>query len=80
MANELMVNGALPVEVTVTGRVDADPKFTLPKFKLTGLTFTCGLARTTPVLVRRIDILGVRRELLKRVRVPLTMPALKAEA
>ena len=46
---ELMVTGAVPVEVNVTGSVDAVFTVTLPNAKLAGLIVNCGLATTVPV-------------------------------
>ena len=49
---ELMVTGAVPVEVNVTGSVDAVFTVTLPNAKLVGLIVSCGLATTVPVPLR----------------------------
>ena len=49
---ELMVTGAVPVEVNVTGSVDAVFTVTLPNAKLAGLIVNCGLATTVPVPLR----------------------------
>ena len=49
---ELMVTGAVPVEVNVTGSVDAVFTVTLPNAKLAGLMVNCGLATTVPVPLR----------------------------
>ena len=49
---ELMVTGAVPVEVNVTGTVDAVFTVTLPNAKLAGLMVNCGLATTVPVPLR----------------------------
>lgn len=39
----VIINGAVPVEVSVTGNVAVDPTVTLPKFRLAGLTASCGV-------------------------------------
>lgn len=78
IACELIVNGPVPVEVTVTGNVAVDPTLTLPKFRLVGLTDSCGIVRDTPVPVRRITVDGVAEELLLMVSVPVIAPVVKA--
>ena len=40
---ELMVTGAVPVELNVTGNVDDVFTVTLPNARLLGLTVSCGL-------------------------------------
>jgi hypothetical protein len=79
IAKELIVSGAFPVEVTVTGREAVDPTVTWPKFKLTALTTSCGLVRATPVLVRLIDVTGFVGELLVMIRVPEIAPVVRVE-
>ena len=49
---ELIVTGAVPVEVNVTGSVDAVFTVTLPNTKLAGLSVNCGLATAVPVPLR----------------------------
>ena len=49
---ELMVTGAVPVEVNVNGSVDAVFTVTLPNERLAALTLNCGLATTVPVPLR----------------------------
>ena len=53
-AAELMVTGAVPVEVSVTGNVDAVFTVTLPNARLAGLMVNCGLGTTVaaPVPLR----------------------------
>jgi hypothetical protein len=46
---ELMVTGAVPVEVSVTGSVEAVFNVTLPNAKLAALTANCGLDAAAPV-------------------------------
>ena len=77
---EVIVNGAVPVEVTLTGNVAVDPTVTLPKLRLFGLTVSCGLPRAIPVLVRLIVIVGFAEELLLTVSVPVIAPILRAAA
>ena len=47
-----MVTGDVPVEVNVTGCVDAVFSVTLPNIRLTTLTVNCGLAAAVPVPLR----------------------------
>jgi hypothetical protein len=53
---ELMVTGTVPVEVNVTGSVDALFTVTSPKARLAALTLNCGLATTVPVPLRSTTI------------------------
>jgi hypothetical protein len=46
---EFTVTGAVPVEVNVTGCVEAVSTVTLPKARLAVLTVNCGLAADVPV-------------------------------
>jgi len=48
-AAELMVTGAVPLEVSVNGRVEAVFNVTLPNAKLAALTVNCGLDAAAPV-------------------------------
>ena len=48
---ELMVTGAVPVEVNVTGCVDGVPTVTLPKVKLAVLTLNVGVEPGLPLLL-----------------------------
>ena len=47
-----MVTGAVPVEVNVTGCVDAVFTVTLPNVRLAALTVNCGLDTAVPVPLR----------------------------
>jgi len=47
-AAELMVTGAVPVDVNVTGCVDVVSTVTLPNVKLAALIVNCGLGTTVP--------------------------------
>jgi hypothetical protein len=49
---ELMVTGAVPVDVNVTGCVDAVFTVTLPNVKLAALIVNCGLGTAVPVPLR----------------------------
>jgi hypothetical protein len=51
-AAELIVTGAVPVEVNVTGSVDPVFTVTLPNARLAGLMVNCGLATVVPVPLR----------------------------
>jgi len=51
-AAELMVTGAVPVEVNVNGCVDGVFTVTLPNVILTALIVNCGLATAVPVPLR----------------------------
>jgi hypothetical protein len=49
---ELIVTGAVPVEVNVTGCVDAVFTVTLPNVRLAALIVNCGLVAAVPVPLR----------------------------
>lgn len=51
-AAELMVTGAVPVEVNVSGCVDCVFTVTLPNVRLAALIVNCGLATAVPVPLR----------------------------
>lgn len=74
----LIVSGAVPVEVTVKGKVAVDPTVTLPKFRLAGLAANCAMVRVTPVPARRIAVDGPAEELLLMVIVPVIAPMVRA--
>ena len=59
-----MVTGAVPVEVNVTGSVDAVFTVTLPNARLAGLTVNCGLNAAVPVPVRLTTAVPLVDELL----------------
>lgn len=52
VAAELIVTGAVPVEVRVTGCVDDEFTVTSPNVKLAALNVSCGLAAAVPVPLR----------------------------
>jgi hypothetical protein len=47
--SELIVTGAVPEEVNVTGWIDEEPTLTSPKLRLVALTVSCGVAIVTPL-------------------------------
>jgi len=49
---ELIVTGAVPVEVRVTGCVEAVLTVTLPNVRLAALSVSCGLVAAVPVPVK----------------------------
>jgi hypothetical protein len=51
-ADELMVTGAVPLELSVTGCVDAVFSVTSPNARLTALSVNCGLVAAVPVPLR----------------------------
>ncbi len=69
---ELIISGAVPVEVTVSGSVEVDPTPTLPKLKLVELTDSCGVVAATPVLLRLTVAVALVEELLLTVSAPVT--------
>ena len=50
--SELMVTGAVPLELSVTGCVDAVFSVTSPNIRLTALSVNCGLVAAVPVPLR----------------------------
>ena len=71
IVGKLIVSGAVPVDVTVTGSVTVDPTFTSPKLRLVVLTVTCGLGRASPAPVSLIVVLECLSALLLIVSVPI---------
>ncbi len=61
---ELMVTGAVPVEVNVTGCVDAVFTVTLPNVRLAALIVNCGLDTAVPVPLRLTTAVLLVDELL----------------
>ena len=61
---ELIVTGAVPVEVNVTGCVDAVFTVTSPNVRLAGLTVNCGLNTAVPVPLRVTTAVLLVEELL----------------
>ena len=70
--SELTVTAAVPLEVSVTGKVEVEPSVTLPKLRLPGLTVNCGVV---PVPLMLTVTVGLVEELLLMVRVPVAEPA-----
>ena len=61
---ELMVTGAVPVEVNVTGCVDAVFTVTSPNVRLAALIVNCGLDAAVPVPLRLTTAVLLVDELL----------------
>jgi hypothetical protein len=70
----LIVTGAVPLEVRVTGWVDVEPTATLPKLKLAGLTVSCGVVAASPVPLRLTSVVAFEEELLLIASRPVTVP------
>ena len=73
-AAELMVTGAVPVEVSVTGCVDAAFTVTLPKVRLAALSVNCGLVAAVPMPLRLTTAVPLVDELLWTVNWPDAAP------
>jgi hypothetical protein len=71
---ELMVTGAVPVEVSVTGCVDAVFTVTLPKVRLAALSVNCGLVAAVPMPLRLTTAVPLVDELLWIVNWPDAAP------
>ncbi len=69
-AAELMVTGAVPVEVKVTDCVDAVFTVTLPNVRLAALTVNCGFDTTVPVPLRLTTAALLVDELLWIAQLP----------
>ena len=63
-AAELMVTGAVPVEVNVMGSVDAVFTVTSPNVRLAALTVNCGLGTAVPISLRLTTAVLLVDELL----------------
>ena len=61
---ELIVTGAVPVEVNVTGCVDAVFTVTSPNVRLAALTVNCGLGTAVPIPLRLTTAVLLVDELL----------------
>ena len=61
---ELMVTGAVPVEVSVTGCVDAVFTVTSPNVRLAALVVNCGLNTAVPVPLKLTTAVLLVDELL----------------
>jgi hypothetical protein len=64
---ELIVTGPVPVEVSVTGRLEDVFNVTLPNAKLAELTVNCGLNTAVPVPLRLTTAVLLVDELLWKV-------------
>jgi hydrogenase/urease accessory protein HupE len=73
-AADLMVSGAVPVEVSVTGFVDAVFTVTLPKVRLAVLIVNCGLGAAVPVPLRLTTAVLPTGESLWIFRCPAAAP------
>ena len=73
-AAELMVTGAVPVDVNVTGCVDAVSTVTLPNVRLAALTVNCGFDIAVPVPLRLTTATPLVDELLWIVSCPVAAP------
>jgi len=74
MVAELMVTGAVPEDVSVSGRVVAELIVTSPKLRLAALSVNCGLVAALPVPVRLTTAGLLLDELLSTVNRPDTGP------
>jgi hypothetical protein len=63
-AAELMVTGAVPVEISVKGCVDTVFTVTSPNVRLAALTVNCGLNTAVPVPLRLTTAVLLVEELL----------------
>jgi hypothetical protein len=73
-AAELIVTGAVPVDVKVTGWVEAVFTVTLPNVRLAALIVNCGLAAVVPVPLRFTTAVPLGTELLRMVNWPDDAP------
>src|ERR1700677_1761311 len=71
---ELIVTGAVPVDVKVTGLVDDVFTVTSPKFTLAALTVNCGLKAAVPVPLRVTTAVLLVEESLWMVNWPMAAP------
>ena len=67
---ELMVTGAVPEEVSVSGRVVVELTVTFPKLRVAALRLSCGLVAALPVPLRLTTALLLDAELLRTVNWP----------
>ena len=73
-AAELIVTGAVPVEVNVRGSLDGVFTVTLPNVRLAALSVNCGLATAVPVPLRLTTAVLLVEELLWIVNCPDAAP------
>ena len=73
-AAELIVTGAVPLEVKVTGWVEAVFTVTLPNVRLAALSVNCGLVAVVPVPLRFTTAVPLVDELLWIVSWPEAAP------
>ena len=74
-AAELTVTGAVPLEVKVTGWVEAVFTVTLPNVRVAALSVNCGLTAVVPVPSRFTTAVPLVDELLWMVSWPEAAPA-----
>ncbi len=74
-AAEFIVTGAVPLEVNVTGWVDAVFTVTLPNIRVAALSANCGLVAVVPVPLRFTTVVALVDELLAIVSWPEPAPA-----
>jgi hypothetical protein len=72
---ELMITGAVPVELSVSDCVAGDPTVTLPNVRLAALRVNCGLGAAVPMPFRFTVAVAFVDESLSTVKVPVTVPA-----
>ena len=72
---ELMVTGAVPLDVKVTGWVEAVFTVTSPKVRVPALSVSCGLSAVVPVPPRFTTAVPLVDELLWIVSWPEAAPA-----
>ena len=71
----MIVTGAVPVEVRVTGSVEVWFTVTVPKLRLTVLTVNTGLRVARPLPLRLITAVLFVAESLLMVNCPVAVPA-----
>ena len=69
-----MVTAAVPVDISVTGRVDDIPTVTSPKARLLVLRVSVGVVTACPVPERVTRAVGLVEEALLTVTVPVAPP------
>jgi hypothetical protein len=74
---EFTFTGAVPLEVSVTGKIEVDPTATLPKLRLPGLTVSVGVGEVVPVPVplKLTIAVGFVEDVLLIVSAPVAAPA-----
>jgi hypothetical protein len=70
----LIVTGAVPVDVNVTGCVEVERTVTFPNVRLAALIVNCGLGVAVPIPLRLTTAVPFVEELLWTVNWPATVP------